>query len=62
MATSTDDFAALAQRYWGQWSDALKGATPQAEPVPGTQAFREALNAWTPVSYTHLDVYKRQGM
>ena len=27
--------------------DRLKGATPQAEPVPGTQAFREALNAWT---------------
>ena len=47
MTTSADDFAALAQRYWGQWSDALKGAAPQAEQVPGMQAFRDTLNAWT---------------
>ena len=47
MTNAPDDFAALARQYWGLWGDALQGAVPQTEQVPGTQAFREALNAWT---------------
>lgn len=47
MTNAPNDFAALARQYWGLWSDALQDAVPQTEQVPGTQAFREALNAWT---------------
>ena len=47
MTNAPNDFATLARQYWGLWGDALQGAVPQTEQVPGTQAFREALNAWT---------------
>ena len=43
----------LAQCDWvGEWVD------PETEPIdiPGD----DAINAFAPVSYTHLDVYKRQ--
>ena len=47
MSNTPNDFAALARQYWGLWGDALQGAVPPAEPVPGAQAFREALQTWT---------------
>lgn len=48
MATKgTDDFEALARRYWGMWGDALRGVVSPPGGDAGTQGFRDALDAWT---------------
>ena len=46
MAQATDDFSALARRYWGMWGDALRDAGAAAGLDAGTQGFRDALDAW----------------
>ena len=55
--------------YWANWPDFIKADTTgvwkqteqwhyiNVDPQPNIQSFTERLNA---VSYTHLDVYKRQ--
>ena len=47
MAQGSEDFEALARRYWGMWGDALRDMAPQAEAADGMQGFRDALGAWT---------------
>ena len=39
MAQGSDDFEALARKYWGAWGDAMRGAMPQQG--------ADALGAWT---------------
>ena len=46
MAQATDDFSALARRYWGMWGDALRDAGAAAGLDAGAQGFRDALDAW----------------
>lgn len=46
MAQDTDDFSALARRYWGLWGDAMREAGASAGLDAGTQGFRDALNGW----------------
>ena len=47
MAQGSDDFEALARKYWGAWGDAMRGAMPQQGADAGMQGFRDALGAWT---------------
>lgn len=68
MSQGSNDFEALARQYWGSWSDALRGAMPQAGADAGVQGFRDALGAWTKAAggghggFDHvLDHVKRQG-
>ena len=43
--------------FHGSWEEALAEAKKQEKPI-----FVDAFTTWCgPVSYTHLDVYKRQG-
>lgn len=41
---ASNDFAALARRYWGMWGDAMRDPT---SPDAGMQGMRDALDAWT---------------
>ena len=43
----SDDFDALARKYWGMWGDAMRGVAPPSGVDAGMQGFREALGAWT---------------
>lgn len=43
----SDDFEALARKYWGMWGDAMRGVAPPSGVDAGMQGFREALGAWT---------------
>lgn len=47
MAQGSDDFEALARRYWGMWGDAMRGLATQAGADAGMQGFRDALGAWS---------------
>ncbi|MFT4179187.1 MAG: class III poly(R)-hydroxyalkanoic acid synthase subunit PhaE [Thermomonas sp.] len=42
---NTDDFSALARRYWDMWGETLRGGMPDAG-MAGTDGFRAALDAW----------------
>ena len=43
----SDDFEALARKYWGMWGDAMRGVAAPSGVDAGMQGFREALGAWT---------------
>ena len=53
MAQDSNDFEALARRYWDMWGDAARTATPAASgfgamgPMGGLQGFRDAMDGWT---------------
>lgn len=53
MAHDSNDFQALARRYWDMWGDAARAATPGAGGIgtagsmDGLQGFRDALEGWT---------------
>lgn len=47
MADIPNDPAALAQRYWGLWADALREGSAGLGFDVGKQGFDEALNLWT---------------
>lgn len=55
--TPKDDFESLARRYWAAWGDALRGAVPGTDGLPGTggpgqappfgvEAWQESLDWW----------------
>ncbi|MBN8261957.1 MAG: class III poly(R)-hydroxyalkanoic acid synthase subunit PhaE [Xanthomonadales bacterium] len=46
MAQATDDFQALARRYWGMWGEALRDAGAVAGLDAGRQGFGDALDGW----------------
>ncbi len=46
MAQATDDFQALARRYWGMWGEALRDAGAAAGLDAGRQGFGDALDGW----------------
>ena len=43
----SDDFEALARKYWGMWGDAMRGVAAPSGVDAVMQGFREALGAWT---------------
>lgn len=53
MAHDSNDFEALARRYWDMWGDAARTATPGAGgfgamgSMGGLQGFRDAMDGWT---------------
>jgi hypothetical protein len=60
MAQDTDDFSALARRYWGMWGDAMRDPSAFAGLDgglnAGTQGFRDALDGWRAQAGTVSDV------
>ena len=60
--TTADDLRAQVQKRWdkGELLAQLVPTPPAAEPVPSLFPLRLRLQGPTSVSYTHLDVYKRQ--
>jgi hypothetical protein len=47
MAHGSNEFEALAQRYWGAWAEAMRAAVPGAGADAGLQGWRDAMDAWT---------------
>ena len=48
MAQDSNDFEALARRYWNMWGDAARAAQPNVGiGMDGLQGFRNALDGWT---------------
>lgn len=46
MAEASNEFEALARRYWGMWGDALRDAAPPASVQAGMRGMHEALDGW----------------
>lgn len=44
---ASNDFAALARRYWGMWGDAMRDPASPSRAGAGMQGMRDALDAWT---------------
>lgn len=52
--TGTEDFEALARRYWGAWGDAMRNSMPGAAPnvgAAGMQAWHDAVDWWTQAAH-----------
>ena len=65
------DFGAIAShpKFFGGYSDITAlhimlnqrcGFASYHMPMPSTEVYKQPLDGYTTVSYTHLDVYKRQ--